>query len=164
MALVDVAATADDNLPATDQIEELIEDDLKYRNQQLKKLRKEVFDLEDMNESISLTDFKLDDLRIELLNFLENNRQKLEDAPFGLYAVVPSPSHALPPLLGRDGEGLNIIKPGVLYCLKQKGDTDGNEAINSLQSDFLVYIRKDGVVRFNYTNAKSILEIYKLLF
>lgn len=162
MALVDVTATADDNLLATDQIEELIEDDLKYRNQQLRKLQNEVLDLEDMNESISLTDFTLDDFRIELLNFLENNRQKLEDAPFGLYAVVPSPSHALSHL-GRDGEGLDIIKPGVLYCLKQKGNTDGNEAINPLQPYFLVYIREDGVIRFNYTNAKSILEIYRLL-
>ena len=76
MALVDVTATADDNLLATEQIEELIEDDLKYRNQQLKKLQNEVLDLEDMDESISLTDFTLDDFRIELLNFLEKNRQK----------------------------------------------------------------------------------------
>lgn len=166
MALVDVTATADDNVLATDQIEELIEEDLKYRNQQLKKLQTEVLDLEDMSESISLTDFTLDDFRIELLNFLENNRQKLEDAPFGLYAVVPSPS-------GRHTQYLDmtrfadaeqeIIKPGVVYCLKQKGDTDGNEEVNPLQPYFLVYVFDNGQVRFNYTNAKQILEIYRLM-
>ena len=43
-------------------------------------------------KAFHLTDFTLDDFRIELLNFLETNRQRLEDAPFGLYAVVPSPS------------------------------------------------------------------------
>lgn len=166
MALVDVTATADDNVLATDQIEELIEDDLKYRNQQLKKLRDEVLDLEDMNESISLTDFTLDDFRIELLNFIENNRKKLEDAPFGLYAVVPSPSGNYSNFV--DTEKLStaekeIIKPGVVYCLKQKGDTDGNEEVNPLQPYFLVYIRDDGQVRFNYTNAKQILEIYRLM-
>jgi len=166
MALVDVTATADDNVLATDQIEELIEEDLKYRNQQLKKLRDEVLDLEDMNESISLTDFTLDDFRIELLNFIENNRKKLEDAPFGLYAVVPSPSGNYSNLL--DAEKLStaekdIIKPGVVYCLKQKGNTDGNEEVNPLQPYFLVYIRDDGQVRFNYTNAKQILEIYRLM-
>jgi len=166
MALVDVTATADDNVLATDQIEELIEDDLKYRNQQLKKLRDEVLDLEDMNESISLTDFTLDDFRIELLNFIENNRKKLEDAPFGLYAVVPSPSGSFSNII--DTEKLStaekeIIKPGVVYCLKQKGDTDGNEEVNPLQPYFLVYIRDDGQVRFNYTNAKQILEIYRLM-
>ena len=82
MALVDVTATGDDNILNTEQIEELITDDLKYRNQQLKKLRDEVLDLEEMGENISLTDFSLDDFRMELLNFLENNRQRLTDAPY----------------------------------------------------------------------------------
>ena len=77
---------------------------MKYRNQQLKKLKDEVLDLEDMNESISLTDFTLDDFRVELMNFLENNRQKLEDAPYGLYAVVPSPKHSLS-TLSKDVDG-----------------------------------------------------------
>jgi len=166
MALVDVTATADDNVLATDQIEELIEDDLKYRNQQLKKLRDEVLDLEDMNESISLTDFTLDDFRIELLNFIENNRKKLEDAPFGLYAVVPSPSGNYSNLLVTEKLSTaekDIIKPGVVYCLKQKGDTEGNEEVNPLQPYFLVYIRDDGQVRFNYINPKQILEIYRLM-
>ena len=57
MALVDVTATGEDNILNTEQIEELITDDLKYRNRQLKKLQKEVLDLEEMSESISLTDF-----------------------------------------------------------------------------------------------------------
>ena len=119
-----------------------------------------------MNESISLTDFTLDDFRVELSNYLENNRKKLKDAPLGLYAVVPSPS-------GNHGQYLNldkfseverkIIKPGIVYCLKQKGDTDGNEEVNPLQPYFLIYIWEDGQVRFNYTNAKQILEIYRLL-
>lgn len=166
MALVDVTATADDNVLATEQIEELIEDDLKYRNKQLKKLRDEVLDLEDMNESISLTDFTLDDFRIELLNFLENNRTKLEEAPFGLYSVVPSPSGSHSHCLDVEkfsAAEKEIIKSGVVYCLKQKGDTEGNEEVNPLQPYFLVYIRDDGQVRFNYTNAKHILEIYRLM-
>ena len=51
----------------------------------------------------------------------------------------------------------------MVFCLKQKGDTEGNEEINPLQPYFLVYIREDGNVRFNYTNAKQILEIYRLM-
>lgn len=166
MALVDVTATADDNVLATDQIEELIEEDLKYRNQQLKKLKNEILDLEDMDESISLTDFTLDDFRIELLNFLENNRQKLQDAPFGLYAVVPALSGNYANTLDLSkysSSEKEIIRPGVVYCLRQKGETSGNEEVNPLQPYFLVYIRDDGAVRFNYTNAKQILEIYRLM-
>lgn len=166
MALVDVTATDDDNVLATSQIEDLIEDDLKYRNKQLKKLRDEVLDLEEMNEGISLTDFTLDDFRIELLNYIKNNKKKLEDAPFGLYAVVPAPKGNFNELLDSDkfsNSEKEIIKSGVVYCLKQKGDTAGNEEINPLQPYFLVYIRDDGHVRYNYTNAKQILEIYRLM-
>ncbi|TSA21348.1 ATP-dependent helicase [bacterium] len=166
MALVDVTATGEDNILNTEQIEDLIEEDLKYRNQQLKRLRDEVLDLEDMNESVSLTDFTLDDFRVELTNYIESNRKRLEEAPFGLYAVVSSPSgqhaHILDLSKFSDAEKA-IIKPGVVYCLKQKGDTDGNEEVNPLQPYFLVYIWDDGQVRFNYTNAKQILEIYRLM-
>jgi len=166
MALVDVTATGEDNVLNTEQIEELITDDLKYRNQQLKKLKNEVLDLEDMDETVSLTDFTLDDFRIELLNFIENNRKRLHDAPFGLYGVVPSPSGEHADLLGTDqftGNEKDIIKPGVLFCLKQKGESDGNEEVNPLNPYFLVYIRADGTVRYNYTHAKQILEIYRLI-
>ena len=154
MALVDVTATGEDNILNTEQIEELIRDDLKYRNKQLKKLKEEVLDLEDMDESVSLTDFTLDNFRIELMNFLESNRKRLKEAPFGLYAVVPLPS----------GEHeKEIIKPGVVFCLKQKDDSHGNEEVNPLNPYFLVYIRNDGTVRFNYTHAMQILEIYRLM-
>ena len=166
MALVDVTATGEDNILNVEQIEELITDDLKYRNQQLKKLKEEVLDLEEMDESVSLTDFTLDDFRIELLKFLENNRKRLIEAPFGLYAVVPSPSgkhaHMIESNKFSETEK-DILKPGVVFCLKQKGDCDGNEEVNPLNPYFLVYIRDDGNVRFNYTNAKQILEIYRMM-
>ena len=70
-------------------IQEFLEDDLKYRDQQLLRLKDEVLDLEDFNESVALNEFTLDDFRIDLMNYIENNRKTLEDAPFGLYAVVP---------------------------------------------------------------------------
>jgi hypothetical protein len=166
MALVDLTATGEDNLLNVEQIEDLIEDDLKYRNQQLKRLQNEVLDLEDAAGTVSLTQFTFDDFRIELMNFIQNNKKQLKEAPFGLYAVVPSPSGAYAAQSRQDrfsSAEHEIIKPGVVYCLKQKGDTEGNEEVNPLQPYFLVYIRDDGTVRFNYTNAKQILEIYRLL-
>ncbi len=165
MALVDVTATGEDNILNTEQIHELIEDDLKYRNRQLKKLKDEVIDLENMDEAVSLTDFTLDDFRIELMNFLENNRSRLMEAPSGLYAVVPSPSGKHAAMNDQKFSELEkeILKPGVVFCLKQHIDTDGNEEINPLNPYFLVYIHNDGNVRFNYTNAKQLLEIYRII-
>jgi len=84
----------------------------------------------------------------------------------GLYAVGPSPSGDYGTTF--DSSRLSaaekeIIKSGVIFCLKQKGDADGTEEVNPLQPYFLVYIRNDGTVRYNYTNAKHILEMYRSL-
>ncbi len=148
MALVDITATSDDNL-LQDEIKDLIEVDLKYRDKQLKKLKDEILDIEDVTDGVSLSEFTLDDFRIELANYIEANKKQLENAPLGLYAVVPAPSDSL------------IIKSGIIFCLKQTGDTSGNEEVNPLQPCFLVYIRDDGNVRFNFTHAKQILEIFR---
>ena len=151
MALVDIAATQGDNLLEPEGIQELLEDDLKYRDQQLLKLKDEVLDLEDFNESVALNEFTLDDFRIDLMNYIESNRKALKDAPFGLYAVVPQdPKY-------------QMITKGVIFCLRQRGDSTGNEKINPLQPYFLVYIREDGEVRFTFAQPKQILEMYRLL-
>lgn len=164
MALVDVTATGEDNILNTEQLEDLITDDLKYRNKQLKKLQSEVLDIEDMDQGISLTDFTLDDFRIELSNYVKQHEKILKETPFGLYAVVPSPSGNYSDKERSFSETeKEIIQPGIIYCLKQKENADGAEEVNPLQPFFLVYIREDGVVRFNYINAKQILEVYRLL-
>jgi hypothetical protein len=175
MALVDVTATADDNLLKTadgNMFGELLPDGLlseqesNYRDKQLKQLQSEILDLEDMDESISLTDFTLDDFRVELLKYINRNKQKLENAPYGLYAVVPSPSGSYTDMLEKKDFSLEekeIIKPGVIYCLAQKILWEGDESVNPLNPFFLIYIRDDGTVRYNYTHAKHILEIFRLL-
>ncbi len=151
MALVDIAATNEDNLLRPDEIEELITDELKYRDRQLLRLKDEVLDLEDFNETVDLNDFTLDDFRIELSKYIESNRRLLAEAPLGLYAVVPAdPAYPL-------------IAPGVIYCLRQRGEAAGSEVVNPLKPYYLVYVRTDGVVRFTFAQPKQILEIYRLL-
>lgn len=149
MALVDIAATNEDNILSADELEELVQQDLKYRDRQLMRLKDEVLDLEDFNESVALNEFTLDDFRMDLSRYIEANRQKLIDAPLGLYAVVPPHAeHA-------------VIRPGVVYCLKQRGDVRENDEVNALQPYFLVYIRDDGDVRYNFTAPKQILELFR---
>jgi len=136
----------------------------------LLRLREEVLDLEDFSESVALNEFTLDDFRIELAKYIESNRKLLEDAPLGLYAVVPPhPDY-------------QIITPGVIYCLSQKtaprlsggGDSTASlpaathaaqagETVNPLQPYYLVYVRQDGTVRFGFAQPKQILEILRLL-
>jgi hypothetical protein len=151
MALVDIAATLEENLLKPEQIEDLIKDDLTYRDKQLIRLKDEVLDMEDFNESVALNEFTLDDFRTDLMNYIESNRKLLEDAPLGLYAVTP-PHPDYP-----------LIAPGVIFCLKQKGDSSGSEIVNPLQPYFLVYIRDDRMVRFTFAQPKQILETFRLL-
>ncbi|MEG4499860.1 helicase-related protein [Microcoleus sp. F10-C6] len=151
MALADMAGTFEDNLLEAKEIQELIESDLKYRDKQLLRLKDEVLDLEDFTETVALTEFTLDDFRMELAKYIESNRKLLQDAPLGLYAVVPTNSE------------YPIIAPGVIFCLKQKGDCLDNKTVNPLQPYFLVYVRENNEVRLTFAQPKQILEIYQLL-
>jgi hypothetical protein len=159
MALVDIAATLEDNLLRAEELEDLIKDDLKYRDRQLLRLKDEVLDLEDLEDNVSLTEFTLDDFRIDLLKYLEANRSKLEGAAFGLYTVVPT------------HEQIKTIAPGVIWCLRQKpgvemskaGTSKPAEQINPLQPYFLVYVMDDGNVRLGFAHPKQILGMYREL-
>jgi hypothetical protein len=158
MALVDLAATQTDNLLNPGQLEELIKEDLLFRDRQLKRLKNEVLDLEDFDDAVSLTDFSLDEFRLDLLQFLESRRAELEEAGSGLYAVVP-PRPDIP-----------ACRPGVIFCLrhgKDRGnqpDRSGSEPrpsdsahINPLAPHYLVYVHNDGTVRFSFAQPKESL-------
>jgi hypothetical protein len=60
-----------------------------------------------------------------------------------------------------EGAAAQVGRPGVIFCLRQTGDTAGNEQVNPLQPCYLVYVRDDGEVRFNFTQAKHILELFR---
>ena len=153
MALVDITATGEDNLLNVDELQNLFTEEMSYRDEQLLRLKDEVLDIEDFNDSISLTEFSLDDFRIDLLNYLQKNRELLENAPLGLYGIVPTPGQ----------KEYDVIKPGIIFCLQQMGNTSGNEQVNPLQPYFLVYVRDDGNVRYTFAQPKQILEMYRLL-
>lgn len=151
MALVDLTASGEDNLLDTDQLQDLISTDLHYRNQQLKRLQNEILDLEDLNEeTISLADFSLADFRLDLLRFLETNREALEAAPQGLYAVVPTKVD------------LPVSQTGIIFCFKQRGDKKPKE-VNPLAPHYLVYVHDDGNVRFTFAQPKQTLELFRTL-
>lgn len=149
MALVDVSATGQDDILNAQQIERLAETETHYRDKQLLRLKDEILDLEDFNETVALNEFTLDDFRADLLNYLESNRRELENTPLGIYGVAPVPPDS------------PHILPSVIFCLRQTGETAGNETINPLQPHFLIYVRDDGTVRFNFTQSKQVLEVFR---
>jgi hypothetical protein len=154
MALVDLAATQTDNLLDPSQLEDLIKDDLLFRDRQLKRLKDEVLDLEDLDDSVSLTDFSLDEFRLDLLRYLEANRAALEEAGEGLYAVVPPKSDLFVK-----------TQPGVIFCLRHRATAKNSKDASAKPSDasrlnplapyYLVYVHDDGTVRFSFAQPKE---------
>lgn len=164
MAMVDLAASAGDNLLDPEQLEELIAEELTYREKQLLRLKDEVIDLEDMDDNVSLSEFTLDDFRIELMNFLDSGRKLLEEAPLGLYSVVPAPGRLIA-ADNLDNSWNEIVRPGVIFCLRHKHALKDRESskVNPLGRYYLLYIRDDGTVRFTFTQSKKILAMFQKL-
>ena len=66
MKIVDMTATADDNILEEEQ------KDLEYRKEQLKRLQEEVADIEDMNTGINIMDLGLNEFRLDLLEYVKD--------------------------------------------------------------------------------------------
>ncbi|MBZ9673788.1 helicase-related protein [Mesorhizobium sp. ES1-3] len=150
MRLVDLSATGEDDL-LNKKAE--AESDLRWRDEQLLRLRNEVFDLEDTTTGITLADFALDDFRADLRDFMRANGQALCDAPLGLHAIVPN--HI------EDG----AVDPGVIFCLRRRPADPSPEqtTINSLDPYYLVYVKDDGAIRFAFGQPKPILAAWRAL-
>lgn len=156
MALVDVTATQTDNPLDEKQLEDLVTSDLQLRNRQLERMRTEVLDLEDLDDSVTLADFSLDDFRADLARFLKENEEQLRNAPLGLCAIVP-PDPTIP-----------LGTPGVIFCLRRRGEASDaarreSEKLNPLSPHYLVYVRASGEVRLAYTQVKSVLNLFREL-
>lgn len=151
MVLLDISATGEENIISFDEKKKM--NDLEYRKKQLKKLQEEVVDLEDISGGISITDLTLNDFKMDLMDYLSDNREELEKAPKGMYAIV----NIKDSLQGQ-------VKPGVIFCLKQINYNDKvKEFNNSLHPNYLVYVKDNGEVMYNYMHNKKILDFYKKL-
>ncbi len=150
MVLLDVSATGEENLIEYDAQQEM--KDLEYRRKQLKKLQTEVVDLEDIKGGISITDLTFNDFKIDLMNYMKDNRKRLDEAPNGMYAIAKI-----------DDSLRDVIKPGVIFTLKQlKGNSQTKEQ-NALFPYYMVYITDDGEVKLSFLHSKKILDCYKKL-
>ena len=146
MALGDASASGEENLltPSEDM------NDLEYRSDQLRTLRSETLDLEDIRRGMSITDFALDDFRIELERYMNANPGTLEGAPTGLHAVVSIPDDLRPQ-----------VSPGVIFCLEQRaGGGDASRASAPLS---LIYVPRDAAGARTLSNPTRSLDLLRQL-
>ena len=141
MKIVDMAATADDNILEEEQ------KDLDYRKEQLQKLKDEVIDIEEMNSGINIMDLGLNEFRLDLLEYVKEHGD-LDNTPFGLHAVTMSKEDC---------------PPGVIYVLKNRNNNVNIDNQNRLHPFYMVYIGKDGNVVCNHLNPKNMLDKMRLM-
>lgn len=146
MVLLDVSATGDENIIDTGKLKM---NDLEYRRNQLKQLQKEVIDLEEMSGGVSITDLSFNDFRMDLMDYMKTNRATLEKAACGMYALTTTQCN-------EDSEG-------VIYCLRHISRGRVPDEHNAFYPYYLVYVRKDGEIVFNFIATKKILDMYKNL-
>lgn len=121
--------------------------ELEYRHKQLAKLKLEVVDLEDMENGVSITDLGLNDFRIDLVNYFNENGE-IKNAPFGLHAVVNK---------------TDDFNKGVIFVLKNLNREININNTNRLHPFYLVYIGKDGEIISNHLDVKNTLDILRAL-
>lgn len=141
MKIVDMTATADDNILDEEQ------KDLQYRKEQLQKLKDEVIDIEEMSSGISIMDLGLNEFRLDLLEYVKEHGE-LDNTPFGLHAVTKSAADC---------------PPGVIYVLKNRNNSVNIDNQNRLHPFYMVYIGEDGQVVCNHLNPKNMLDKMRLM-
>ena len=148
MALADAAASGDDD-PLNDFTYEQAQMELNFRDEQLKQLREDVLDLDDLSDGVVMSDFTFDYFFAQLLKYLEKNRAELEATPKGAYAVTTNEN--------------SPTETGVIFFLQQRNATTDIEkkTPSPIYPYYTVYIRKNGDIRYGCANAKQVLDLFE---
>ncbi|SFM80783.1 helicase-related protein [Methanolobus profundi] len=141
MHIVDLTGTGDDNVLSARA------NDVSYRKEQLRRLQDEVIEMEDLKTGVNITDLGLNDFRMDLLNYIKENRD-IGNLPNGLHAVVPSNKEA-------------GLLPGAIFTLRNHNSDVNVNQHNRLHPYYLVYIGDDGEVITNHTEVKQLLDLVR---
>jgi superfamily II DNA or RNA helicase len=140
MVIADAVATGDDN-----PLKANAENDVAYRREQLRRLKEEVVDMEDLKTGVGITDLGLNDFRMDLLNYVKVH-DDLASLPNGLHAVVPAdPDRGL--------------TPGAIFTLRNRNHGVNVNQQNRLHPYYLIYIGEDGRVIAGHTEPKRLLDL-----
>lgn len=118
------------------------ENDMHFREQQLKRLQHEILDLEDMNTGISIMDLGLNEFRMDLIAYLKEHPET-ERAPHGLHAVL---------------RGNDDAPEGVIFVLRSVKEDDPLDMRNRIHPFYMVYVDVSGDVVISHLEPKALLD------
>lgn len=138
MISVNLASTGDEDRLSPEM------NDLNFRRKQLEKLKKEVIDIDEASDSISLTDLNMNEYLYELSNYLKKTPE-VKDVPRGIYSLT-------------GGE-----RKGVIYCFKHKNVLDKPKNESSLYPYYLIYISNSKEIYFSNMHPREVLKEFRKL-
>lgn len=136
-----LTATGDDNVLSNEE-----KGDLEYRKQQLKRLKDDVVDMEDMDTGINIMDLGLNEFRLDLLAYMKENPD-ISHTPFGMSAVVAAS---------------DLVQPGVIFILKNRNNEVNINRQNLLHPFYMVYVDNDGELLCDHLAPKRLLDTMRL--
>ena len=142
MKITVMTSTGDDDLINAEE-----KGDLEYRRQQLQRLQKEVVDIEEMSDGISIMDLGLNEFRLDLLDYIKTNGD-MDKIPKGLHAVVPATDE---------------LPEGVIFVLRNVNNSVNEGNRNRIHPFYMVYVKEDGDIVCDYLNPKKLLDDFRLL-
>lgn len=142
MTILDISSTGEENVIAENSNEMK---DLEYRRKQLERLQNEIIDLEDISGNISLTDFTMDDFRMDLMNYMKKNEDEIKNAPLGLFSITTNKNEKIH----------DEVQTGVIFCLKQINNFIASNEKNALHPYYLIYMKQNGEVLYNQVHVKK---------
>jgi len=148
MKLLDVSATGEENIIEADPGNGM--NDLDYRRRQLEAMQDQVIELEDLSQGVAITDLTLNDLRLDLAQLSEEQREALRRMPLTAHAPVPES---------------NDLPAGAIFVLRAEtpGAIAALDAKDPLRPHALVHVRADGMIHLPHTAPKRILDSMRKL-
>lgn len=132
-----LTSTGDDNPLSVEE-----QGDLKYRRDQLERLKEEVVDIEEMNTGVSIMDLGLNEFRLDLLEYMRSSVD-IEHTPMGLHAITSVRKDA---------------PKGVIFVLKNRNNDINIDKKNRLHPFYMVYISQDSEVIVDHLDPKGLLD------
>ena len=137
--MVCLASSGDNNL--IDDSED--DQELFYREQQLKTIKEKVIDIEDMDNGISIMDLGLNEFKFDLIEYIKRYTD-IEKNSTGMNAVI------------RESENMPA---GTIFILKNINNKNTNiNNINRLHPFYMIYIKDNGEVVCDYLHPKELLD------
>ncbi|EOU1884168.1 DEAD/DEAH box helicase [Clostridium perfringens] len=138
MNISNIVSTGDDDLLSPEM------NDINFRKKQLERLKEEIIDIDEANDSISLTDLNMNDYLYELSEYIKKE-PKVKKVPRGIFSIT-------------NGE-----YGGAIFCFKHKNDLSKPENDSSLYPYYLVYVDNDGNSVYEKNGTRNVLKEFRKL-